>query len=297
MLNEQSNTQRTLEVSIKAFLIDRQAGGLAKRSISFYALNLKLFTSYCDSKGIKIIDNISPDLLRRYIMMLQETHNMGGVHAAFRTLRVFFNWLAFEDVMPPEWKNPIKKVKSPRNVLPPLEPVALDDINSLLAVSNERDTSIFLFLLDSGVRAGELININLEDIDFSIGAVVIKRGKGGKQRVIFIGKRVKRALRAYLRQRKDTSPALFTTCDGYRLTYSGLHEVLMRRMKDADLKEVTLHGFRRAFALGMLRGGADIFALQRLMGHSDLSVLRRYLAQDDTDSRLAHEKASPVEGL
>jgi integrase/recombinase XerD len=297
MLSEENTNLRTLQISIDSFLIDRKAIGLVKRSISFYALHLRQFASYCDKQSICEIKDITPDLLRQYILLLQETHNSGGVHASFRTLRTFFNWLTFEEIMPPEWKNPIKKIHAPHNVLPPLEPVSLDDINSLLEISNERDKCIFLFLLDSGVRASELTSLNIADIEFSIGACLVKHGKGNKQRVVFIGKRVKRALRAYLRTRHDDSPALFTTNDGYRLTYSGLHEILRRRMHDADLKAVTLHGFRRAFALGMLRGGADVFALQRLMGHSDLTVLRRYLAQNNDDSRMAHEKGSPVDSL
>lgn len=163
---------------------------MAKRSISFHALNLKQFTTHCDAQSTKNIDGINPDTLRGYVLSLQETHNTGGIHAAFRTLQVFINWLAFEDVMPLEWKDPIKKIKAPKNVLPPLEPVALDDVNSLLTVSNERDKSIFLFLLVSGLRASELISLNIADIDFNIGAVMVRKGKGNKQRVVFIGKRV-----------------------------------------------------------------------------------------------------------
>jgi site-specific recombinase XerC len=100
------------------------------------------------------------------------------------------------------------------------------------------------------------------------GAVMIRYGKGGKTRMVFIGRTTRRAMRAYLRLRHDSSPALFVSKDEERLTYDGLRQLLERRAKRARLSnKPKLHGFRRAFALNMLRSGVDIFVLQRLMGH------------------------------
>jgi integrase/recombinase XerD len=286
-----------LGISIESFIIDRKSSGLVRSSIEFYSIRLRHFLEYCDSQAVKKIEEISPDFLRRYIIIFSETHNPGGTHGAFRALRAFFNWIYFEDVMPPEWKNPILKVKAPRVDLQPLEPISLEDVSALIACSDERDKAIFLFLLDTGVRANELCNINLEDLDFGAGAVMVKRGKGGKPRIVFIGRKTRRAIRAYLRTRKDNSQVLFATNEGERMRYVVLREILRRRSRDAGITGATLHGFRRAFCIGMLRGGADIFSLQRLMGHSDLSVLRRYLFQTDEDTRRAHNLASPVENL
>jgi integrase/recombinase XerD len=103
-------------------------------------------------------------------------------------------------------------------------------------------------------------------------------------------------MRSYLRMHPNQNPALFISKDGERLTYDGLRQLLERRAKSAKLcNKPTLHGFRRAFALNMLRSGVDIFALQRLMGHADLQVLRRYLAQNDEDNQLAHMRGGPVD--
>jgi integrase/recombinase XerD len=305
MFQTETRNHRTLEfalggnlgISIESFLIDRKAEGLTRSSIEFYTIRLRQFLTYCDSQAVKLIDEISPDFLRRYILIYSESHNPGGVHASYRTLRAFFNWLEFEEVLPPDWRNPIKKVKAPRVDLPPLDPISLEDVSLLLACSDERDKAVFLFLLDTGVRANELCSINLEDMNLGDGSVVVRKGKGRKPRVVFIGRKTRRAIRAYFRTRHDNSAALFATKDGDRLNYMGLREILRRRSRDAGIIGATLHGFRRAFALGMLRNGADVFALQRLMGHSDLSVLRRYLAQTDDDTRLAHEKGSPVDSL
>jgi site-specific recombinase XerD len=78
------------------------------------------------------MQDITPDLLRRYFLKLAETHNPGGVHGFYRTLRAFFRWLAIEEVMPPAGKNPLLKVKPPRVNLEPLEPISLEDVRALI---------------------------------------------------------------------------------------------------------------------------------------------------------------------
>jgi len=194
------------------------------------------------------------------------------------------------------------KVKAPKVVLDPLEPISIQDVRALSNTCQrgdligERDRALFLFLLDTGARAREACNMNIKDVDLNTGAVMIRYGKGGKSRMVFIGRTTRRAMRGYLRQRHDSSPALFVSKDEERLTYDGLRQLLERRAKRAKLSnKPKLHGFRRAFALNMLRSGVDIFVLQRLMGHSDLQVLRRYLAQNDEDNQLAHMRGSPVD--
>jgi integrase/recombinase XerD len=97
--------------------------------------------------------------------------------------------------------------------------------------------------------------------------------------------------------RQDNHPALWLSDEGERLTYWGLRSMVKRRAKLAGIETPTLHAFRRAFALEMLRAGVDVFAIQELMGHADLQVLRRYLRQVDDDLRAAHQVGSPVERM
>jgi integrase/recombinase XerD len=79
------------------------------------------------------------------------------------------------------------------------------------------------------------------------------------------------------------------------LSYAGLTEVLTRRADAAQVEEPSLHDFRRAFALAMLRNGTDIFTLAKLMGHEGISVLQRYLKQTNLDTEVAHRRAGPVD--
>lgn len=279
-----------IAITAESFLVDRQAGKLSPNTLKFYRQFLHPFIQYCDDHSLKQIREITPDFLRRYYLAFAETHNPGGVHAAFRILRSFFRWILNEEIMPPEWKNPMLKVKTPKVSADPLEPIG--DVRALIDtckrgdVIGERDRAIFLFLLDTGVRAQELCNTNVGDIDLNIGSVMIKYGKGGKTRTVFIGRKTRRSLRTYLRIRHDSSPSLFVSKNGERLTYDGLRQILERRGITAKLgKRPTLHSFRRAFALNMLRSGVDIFALQRLMRYAELQVLRRIFAMRTVEDR------------
>lgn len=151
--------------------------------------------------------------------------------------------------------------------------------------------------MDSGARVGEFTALNCDDIDPTDGAVTIRKGKGNKGRTVFLGKKARRALRAYLRLRSDGSPALWVTRDGERLQVGSLQDVLKRRAILAGVPVASPHDYRRSFALNMLRAGVDIYNLAKLMGHADISVLRHYLALLDDDTRAAHDKGSPADKL
>ena len=155
---------------------------------------------------------------------------------------------------------------------------------------------MILGLLDTGARAKEFLDLNLEDVELASGSVLIRQGKGRKPRMVFLGRKTVRSIRAYFRFRRDANRAFWVSVHGERMTYTALRGLLRRRAHLAGLKDIpTPHDFRRAFALVMLRNGVDVFALQKLMGHSDLQVLRRYLAETNQDVQIAHMRGRPVD--
>jgi site-specific recombinase XerD len=199
---------------IEAFLLDRKAQNMAKGTLQFYQKKMRLFVEFCDSQAVTQIDQLDPGLLRQYLLWLEEKgHNPGGCHAAYRTVKTFLRWWE-QEVEPVHWKNPIQKVKAPKVALEPLEPVSMDTVRSLIDASPKdtlagaRDRAIFLCLLDTGARASEFINIDLADINPITGQILIREGKGRKPRTVFIGQKCRKALRQYLRLRKDNFPAL-----------------------------------------------------------------------------------------
>jgi integrase/recombinase XerD len=294
--------QDYLPILVESFLIDRKSQGLSPDTIELYTKKLQYFLKYCERQALTQVSQITADFIRRYLLELSETHNPGGVHACFRPLRTMLYWLEEEEVMPAGWKNPIRRVKAPKLPTDPIEPIQIEEIHQLLKTcksnySGVRDKAMMLGLLDTGARAKEFLNINLEDVDLGTGAVMIRQGKGRKPRMVFLGRKTIRAIRGYLRYRHDNNPALWVSIHGERMTYAALRCLLRRRAEQVGMKSIpTPHDFRRAFALIMLRNGVDISTLQKLMGQSDLQILRRYLAQTDQDIHNAHMRDSPVDG-
>jgi len=290
----------------EAFLMDKKIQNLSPGTIHFYKSKLKLFLDFCDSITLTRILQITPNVLRKFLLNLEgQGHNPGGIHAVYRTLRTFLNWWERE-TEPEGYKNPIRKVKAPKVALKPLEPVSIANVEAMIETCQRkeffdlRDKALLLFLLDTGSRAAETCAIHLEDIDLRNGSVLIRSGKGRKPRIVFFGKKSKRAMRVYIKSRAcqnnlTQESALWVTQKESQLTYWGLNQILRRRAMEAQIDKPSLHDFRRAFALNYLRNGGDIYSLQRLMGHADLQVLRRYLAQTTEDLQIAHHNYSPVD--
>lgn len=292
----------SLSELITAFLLERKSRGLQPRSIDFYKIHLKYFSAWA---GVNVtqLDQLTPALIRGYLLHLDESgHKPSYAHGFYRAIRAFFKWLEFEDLLSAQ-DNPMRKVKAPKVPIEPLDPITLDDIRAMIATCKgggftaERDKSIILTLTDTGARSAELLSINLEDCNFLTGDLLIRRGKGGKPRTVFVGKVTRRALRAYVKLRRDDCPMLFVTDDGGRLTYNGLRAIMTRRAELAGIAPPALHGFRRTFTINMLRMEVDPVSISRLLGHGDLQMILKYAKQNADDLRDVHNKNSPGDGL
>lgn len=303
--NNQTNLIQSDDLNhcVNSFIYDRKAQNLAEGTIGFYQTKLKLLLGYLGLLGISKITDITSQITRDYLIYLDEKgHNPNGIHAAYRALKAFLNWWEGE-FEPQNWRNPIKKVKAPKVPMEILEPVKSEEALQLLSVCDTksilgvRDCAIILTLMDTGVRASELLAISRKDLDLDSGKIIIRKGKGNKFRIVFISAKTQQSIRSYLKVRDDFSQSLWVTKTGNPLQYSGLRQIIRRRAKDANISTPPLHSFRRYFALQMLRNGVDIFSLQKLMGHSDIQILRRYLQQTEEDIRSAHKLGGPVTQL
>lgn len=263
-----------------------------------------MFADYCEGKAVKQISQVSPTFIRQFLLYLEESgHNPGGRHAIFRVLRAFFLWYE-DEVEPAGWSNPIHKVKVPKLPTEPLEPISIDNVSRMIKAcgrgkfAGDRDAAILLCLLDAGARANEFLEIDLDDINQARGDILIRQGKGSKPRQVYLGKQSRRALRKYLKHRKDANSALWIILPRFgseRLKYDGLRSVLTRRASELNNVVPSPHDFRRAFALTMLRNGTDLYTLAKLMGHEGIAVLQRYLKQTYQDTEAAHKRAGPVD--
>lgn len=308
MKNQEKLAENDLKVTlfpmldwISAFLTDCLSRGLSQNTIRFYQEKLENFVRFCRINHLHDIQDISTQDLRNYFIGLQENHSKGSVHAFYRTVKAFLNWYEEENEFA-DWKNPIRKVSVKAPNLQPLEPADVNAIKAVLKTCKNdffgvRDKTIILMLLDTGIRANELLSLDHENINSITGVVKILHGKGGKFRVVYLSKKSRLALRKYLSIKRKIEGALFTSKEGIRLKYGALRIMLRRRCIRAKVPNQTAHSFRRLFALTMLRNGVDIFSLHMLMGHADLQVLRRYLKLASSDLKNTHSKASPVATL
>lgn len=281
----------------------KKSESLSPNTIVFYKQQLKHFLNYCDAQSIKTMGEISTSLLRSFLLWHEETgHDPGGLHAVYRVIKTFLRWYDLE-AEPDNWKNPIRKIKAPKVPNTLLEPASIDSISKLVKTCSTnnfldaRDKALLMFLLDTGARAREVISIDLSDVNKISGEVKIRKGKGSKERTVYLGKQARKVLRSYLKRRAGANSALWVTHDNERISYIGLRAIVLRRAKIASIEAPPLHSFRRAFAINMLRAGTDLITLARLMGHADLTILQRYLKQMPDDLRAAHAKGSPVDNL
>jgi site-specific recombinase XerD len=291
----------SIDACINNFIFDRKAQNMAKGTIFFYEKKLELFGKYCKQNNVNLITDITSTFIKQFLIYLDETgHNAGGVSTFYRSIKSMLIWFE-KEVEPEGWKNPIHKVKSPKIPLEIKDPVNIDDIKAMIKIckgdtfTELRDRAIFAFLLDSGVRAAELMAITFKDIDLITGEVIIRLGKGRKTRVVYIGTKTKKYLKIYLKARKDDCNSLWVKRDGEPMTYWGLKSMMKYRADLAGVRTPEVHAFRRWFALTCLKSGMDIYALQDLMGHADLQVLKRYLKITNDDIRTEHKKVSPVD--
>jgi len=281
--------------------MDRESANLSEKSLRFYGQKITPFLKFLLARGITDVSEISPDDIRAFLVGLKGDHTPGGVHAFYRAIKAFCRWLYDEGKIPADVMRRIKAPKVPGELLEPVPPVtvqALLQTCDLDAWIGARDYALILMLLDTGLRASELLSVNVADLDLESGKVLVRKTKGGKPRAAFVGETTRAALARYLGFKPlDYGSALRVAKAGTRLSYTGLRDIIRRRAKQAGVAAPSLHSFRRGFALTCLRSGMDIFSLQKLMGHSDLSVLRRYLAQTSEDLHLAHQHVGPVDHL
>jgi site-specific recombinase XerD len=222
------------------------------------------------------------------------------VRNAYRLPRLFWRWCLREELTTNDPFAKVEKPKVPPKVKPALTP---EEVEQILQACNGkhwlrlRDKALILLLLDTGLRIHEAHNLTVADA--SQDALLI-RGKGGKQRVVFLSHEVRLALRRYLNACPfaPTGDAPLWWGRFGALTLHGLKTAVRDIGARAGLKRrLGPHTFRRTFATWSLRSGIDLEQLRQLMGHSDYTVLRQYLALVEADLKRAHQQHSPLNNL
>lgn len=303
-----------LSQAIEGFLLYR-AGAGSRNTVREYGHWLG---TWLQVVGDMECDQVGADHVRRLLYVLRVERELApkSVKNAHTTLSAFFTWLEGEAGI----EHVIRryKIASPKAQSRAIVPLSKADVRGLLLACDRtavwqgtkrapattaratrfRDRAIVLFLLDTGVRASELCDLLVGDVDMKTGAVQVRHGKGDKGRTVYVGAVAREGLWRYLSKRKDAraDDPLFATGTRQAMERNALRKMLEAAGERAEVVErVTPHRLRHTFAITYLRNGGDIFTLQRLLGHSTLEMVKRYLAIAQVDVADAHRRASPVD--
>jgi integrase/recombinase XerC len=279
---------------MKATIVDRAVRDflqtLGQRNASVHTIkayrgDLNEFAAYVGSRSWKQIDHLT---IRGFLSHLYENGlEKVSVARSLAAVRSLYRWLAQEGVVE---QNPAALVSTPK--LPKKLPrvPTIEEMNNVLdgkmpevAAFPERDCLMLELLYGCGIRNSELIGINIEDIDLSNQAILI-RGKGKKERLVPFGDAVESALKSYrpVRQRilgecRRNSSALLINLRGGRLTSRSVGRIIKKIAVAKGLSpDVHPHTLRHAFGTHMLEEGADLRAIQEMLGHERLSTTQRY---------------------
>lgn len=272
---------------LNSFISAKKIEGCSDKTLAYYRntierLLLTLSIAIC---------HITTSDIRAYLSDYQEEHQSSKVTIdnMRRIFSSFFAWLEDEDYIAKSPVRRIHKVKTDSLVKEVLSDEQLEQLRD--SCTNKRDLALIDILSSTGIRVGELVKLNREDIDFHERQCVVF-GKGNKERVVYFNARTKLHLQQYLDERTDDNPALFVSLHlpHTRLTISGV-EVRIRELgKSLSMPKVHPHKFRRTLATMAIDKGMPIEQVQRLLGHVRIDTTLHYAIVNQNNVKLAHKK-------
>ena len=269
------------------FLSAKRIEGCSEKTIHYYQSSIeKLLTAIK-----KEVCNINTNDIRCYLAEQQDTKHLSKVTIdnLRRIFSSFFSWLEDEDYIT---KSPVRRIHKVRTDTLVKEVLSDESMEVLRDSCTEiRDIAMIDLLASTGIRVGELVKINREDIDFQERQCVVF-GKGNKEREVYFNARTKIHLKRYLDERTDNNPALFVSISTphSRLTISGVEARLRQLGKRANILKVHPHKFRRTLATMAIDKGMPIEQVQKLLGHVKIDTTLHYAMVNQTNVKLAHRK-------
>ena len=239
----------------------------------------------------KEIIHISTDDLRKYLTNYQMEKGLSKVTVdnVRRILSSFFSWLEDEDYI---LKSPVRRIHKIKTATNIKETYSDESLEVMRDNCNEiRDLAMIDLLASTGMRVGEMVLLNRQDINF-IDRECIVFGKGDKERIVYFDARTKLHLEDYLRQRKDDNPALFVSLKApyNRLNIGGVEVRLRELGKRLHIPKVHPHKFRRTLATMAIDKGMPIEQLQQLLGHRRIDTTLQYAMVKQSNVKLAHKR-------
>ena len=273
--------------ALESFLTAKRIEGCSEKTLAYYQKTIEAMLSNIG----KTAQQITTDDLRQYLTMYQVQRGSSKVTIdnIRRILSSFFSWLEDEDFIVKSPVRRIHKVKTAKVVKDTYTDEALELMRD--NCTSERDLALIDLLTSSGMRVGELVTLNREDINFNERECVVI-GKGNKERLVYFDARTKIHLQNYLDHRTDGNPALFVTLKAHyhRLMIGGVETRLRELGKRLNIPKVHPHKFRRTMATTAIDKGMPIEQVQQLLGHQKIDTTMHYAMVKQQNVKLAHRK-------
>ena len=269
------------------FLNAKKIEGCSERTLSYYKTTVeKLLDGITDP-----IRKVTTDDIREYLANYQGLNDCSKttIDNIRRNISSFFTWLEEEDYIIKSPMRRIHKIKTTKTVK---EVISDEEIERMRdKCKNLRDLAIIDLLYSTGMRIGELVRLNIDDIDFEERECIVF-GKGDKERRVYFDAKTKIHLMGYINSRSDDNPALFVTLDAPcdRLKISGVEIRLRRLGRELGINRVHPHKFRRTMATRAIDKGMPVEQVQKLLGHSQIDTTMRYAIVNQTNVKVAHRK-------
>lgn len=281
-INDKSNQH-----FIDSFLSAKRLEGCSEKTLKYYKSTIEIVLDSIN----KSIKNITTNDLRNYLTNYQEEHKSSRVTIdnIRRILSSFFSWLEDEDFI---IKSPVRRIHKVKSATI-IKEIYSDESLELMRdnCNNLRDLALIDILSSTGMRVGELVLLNRDDINFNERECVVF-GKGYKERIVYFDARTKIHLQNYLDSRNDDNNALFVTLRKpfNRITIGGI-EIRIREMgKKLDINKAHPHKFRRTLATKAIDKGMPIEQLQKLLGHQRIDTTLQYAMVKQSNVKIAHKK-------
>lgn len=272
---------------LKLFLNAKQMEGCSTRTIQYYRVTVEHFINDMQHS----VRKINTEQIRDYLVRYQKINNCSKVTIdnIRRNLSSFFSWLEEEDYI---LKSPMRRIHKIRTKTVVKETISDEDIEKLRDHCSElRDIAMLDLLYSTGIRVGELVNLDIKDVNFEQRECVVF-GKGDKERRVYFDAKAKIHLKRYLASRTDNNPALFVTLGAphNRLKISGV-EIRIRELgRSLGLDRIHPHKFRRTMATRAIDKGMPIEQVQKILGHSQIDTTMQYAIVNQNNVKNAHQK-------
>lgn len=294
-MGQQKVPEQRFHLAFDEFMIEQEAAQHSPHTIKWYRGRLGKFLGWIAQQDIGTEDLTGIHINHFLLDLTAEGYAPQTIYGYAQVVKTFCRFLYHHKYVS---ENPMQFVKMPKVPKVIQSILSRHDVRILLgACENPRDRAALLFLIDTGVRAAEFARMRVKDVEMDTGIVHVHQGKGGKDRLTYLGTRARRMLVQYYRERGDVDeddPLWISYNNGDRLTHWGLRQMIQRLSKRTGIY-CTPHTFRRTCAVWAIRSGMGIFQLQVLLGHEDIGTTRRYVALVDEDVREAHKKFGPVD--